>query len=164
MLLNLQEFNKSHIPLTFEWVKEKEFQRLFLIRGEVTWEKHFAYFDAILNDSQQRVYAILYDGYHIGNCGFKNIREQDGIGELWIYIGKDSLRGRGLGTQAARLLIQQGFNNLSLNRIYLHVADFNLFARKMYKNLGFIEVTMEEKNEEWDGRGYEIIHMELNRE
>ena len=46
-------------------------------------------------------------------------------------------RGRGLGTEATRLIISHGFGYLGLHRISLEVYAFNPRARHVYEKTGF---------------------------
>lgn len=161
--VTLNPFGKEHIEQTFAWVSNPVLRKLFLMRGEVTWEGHFAYFERVLTDPAQRVYAVIADGRHAGNCGFKNLATNKGEGELWIYLGDPATRGRGIGLVATRLLVEEGFDNLGLGLIYLHVADFNMAARQVYRKLGFIEVPLKETGDGWGDRGCEIIRMELRK-
>ncbi|MEU4314169.1 GNAT family protein [Nocardia sp. NPDC024068] len=46
-------------------------------------------------------------------------------------------RGRGLGTEATRLLVGYGFERLGLHRISLEVYAFNPRARRVYEKVGF---------------------------
>ena len=48
-------------------------------------------------------------------------------------------RGRGLGTEAIRLVIGYGFEQLGMHRISLEVYAFNPRARHVYEKVGFVE-------------------------
>lgn len=58
------------------------------------------------------------------SCGFR------------ILIGPAG-RGRGLGTDATRLIVGYGFERLGLHRISLEVYSFNPRARRVYEKAGF---------------------------
>ena len=47
-------------------------------------------------------------------------------------------RDRGLGTEATRLLVGYGFEQLGLDRIELEVYAFNPRARRAYEKVGFV--------------------------
>jgi RimJ/RimL family protein N-acetyltransferase len=47
-------------------------------------------------------------------------------------------RGRGLGTEAARLILGYGFEVLGLHRIDLGVFAFNPRAQHVYEKVGFV--------------------------
>lgn len=157
----LMPFTRDHIEKTYEWVADPDFQRLFLMREQPTWEGHKAYFDRVLADPSQRVLAILHDNAHVGNCGLKNIvREKEG--ELWLYVGEASMRRKNIGRSAAELLMHYGFEALKLEMIYVHFADFNVGARHLYERLGFKQVPLRESTD-WVNRQCEIIRMEAPR-
>ncbi|MGW4120676.1 GNAT family N-acetyltransferase [Nocardia sp. NPDC004711] len=59
-----------------------------------------------------------------GSCNFR------------ILIGPDG-QGRGLGTEATRLIVGYGFEKLGLHRISLEVYAFNPRARRAYEKAGF---------------------------
>lgn len=157
--VELKLFSSDHVEQTFSWVSNPALQRDFMIRGEVTWDGHQAYFARVLADPNQRVYAICIDGRHVGNCGFKDIDRDAGVAELWIYIGDPSTRGCGIGAMAIRSLVDEGRATLSLHRILVHVAESNEPARKLYAQAGF--VVAGEGGPEWQERGIRILRMAL---
>lgn len=159
----LVPFTKAHVELTFQWVIDPELRRLFLMRGEPTWDKHKAYFENVLNDRTQRVYAVLNEGRHVGNGGIKNIIDGREEVELWVYVGVSSMRGKGIGRYATSLLIQAAFMDLKMRAVYIHVAAFNDAALKMYAGVGFSVVSGQDIPEEWRDRQHEIVRMRLQR-
>lgn len=162
MLVILEDFAESHIKKTFEWVCDPDLQRDFLIRGKPTKEIHQQYFKNILSDATQQVFAISVKGAHVGNCGLKNISEENA--ELWIYIGEVRYRKKGFGKEATSLLLRKGFGVLGLKQVYVHVAEFNTNARRLYEQLGFKETSLLNGSKTWTSRGCKIIRMELKRE
>ncbi|MGW5670386.1 GNAT family N-acetyltransferase [Micromonospora sp. NPDC003776] len=62
-------------------------------------------------------------------------------------------RGRGLGTEAVRLIVGYGFEQLGLHRIALEVFAFNPRARRVYEKVGFVaEGTLREVLRDGDDR------------
>lgn len=159
MEIRLENFEKKNIELTFDWIQDKEFRHLFLMNGDPVWENHVRYFETILEDITQKVFAIYADDNHIGNCGFKNITGTEA--ELWIYIGDKAYKSKGFGKTACQKLIEKGKNEFKFNKIYLHVAGFNTVARNMYNNLDFVEIELDEASKKiWGEKNIEIIKME----
>ena len=163
MDVSLTPLTEEHISKTFSWVQDPELQKLFLMRGKVTWSGHKDYFRKVLRDSTQRIYAILAAGVHIGNCGLKHLSLSKKEGELWIYIGESSMRNKGIGQKAVQLLLYKGFEVLGLERVCLHVADSNVVARRFYEKIGFCEIEIPPESDEWSKSGCRVISMELNR-
>jgi RimJ/RimL family protein N-acetyltransferase len=69
---------------------------------------------------------VVLNDWSEGNqsCGFR------------IWLGPDG-QGRGLGTEATRLIVGYGFGHLGLHRISLEVYSFNPRARRAYESAGF---------------------------
>lgn len=162
--VSLVPFTWEHVRLTFDWIRDPDFRHLFLMRGQSTWNGHQAYFKRVLADSTQRVFAILVDGLHVGNCGLKNLDSERKTGELWIYVGDPSTRGKRIGRLATELLLREASERLGLMMIYLNVADFNIVARRLYEQLGFVEVPWQGNTGEWTDHVCKIIRMELRRD
>jgi RimJ/RimL family protein N-acetyltransferase len=83
------------------------------------------------------VICLLADDRRIGSVNLRNLDRENGSAELAIVITDKSLQGRGLGTDALNCLVDFGFGELRLERIYLHVFDFNVRARRSYEKAGF---------------------------
>jgi RimJ/RimL family protein N-acetyltransferase len=159
----LVPFRQSHIAATYQWIQSPKLRRDFLLQGEITWEGHLRYFERLLSDPTQAIYAICFDGSHVGNCGFKHIDRERRRGELWIYLGSYDHHGKGIGRDATAALLDKGFGELSLEVIYLHVAQFNQKAAALYERSGFA-VTPCDGCGEWGERSTTILHMELTRD
>ena len=52
-------------------------------------------------------------------------------------VTEKASQGRGLGTDALNCLVDFGFGELRLERIYLHVFDYNARAQRSYEKAGF---------------------------
>jgi len=161
--IRLIPLTQFHVEKTFIWIQNPEFRRLFLMRGEVSWQAHQEYFRKVLNDPSQIWYAIIVHDSHIGNCGISILSREKKECTFWVYIGDTSLRGKRIGTAATRLLIEKAFNVFEMSHIIIHVAAFNDQATRMYKTLGFTEIPLGNE-EEWLNRGCEIIKMVLARD
>ncbi len=161
--ITLIPFTEAHIEKTYTWITNADLQRLFLVRGQPTWEGHIAYFKQVLSDRSQCVFAIMYESEHCGNCGLKNIIfNQDA--ELWLYIGESHLRGNHIGKKVIEILTHEAFEVLNLNMVYVHFGDFNNVARHLYEYFGFKQVPLRESNnKQWQNRKCKIIRMELKR-
>lgn len=81
--------------------------------------------------------CLLEDDRRIGTVNLRNLDRENGSAELAIVIGEKALQGQGLGTDALNCLVDFGFGELRLERIYLHVFDYNLRATRSYENAGF---------------------------
>jgi diamine N-acetyltransferase len=97
----------------------------------------------------------------IGVTSLTEIDPSAGRATFRILIGNAADRGRGLGREAARLVLDHGFRTLGLRTIALHVFDFNTSARRLYEALGFREVRRGARRTLPGGRLGRTIIMEL---
>lgn len=99
------------------------------------------YYENVIQSRANLVLAIcdkLSDS-HIGNIALENINTTDRSAELAILIGDKKYWGKGIGTEAAGLIIGHGFKELNLHRIYCGTSEDNTGMQKLASSLGFVE-------------------------
>jgi len=101
----------------------------------------------------KKFFTICEDTKPIGFMGLSNISKANRNADLFIAIGEDGYRGRGIGKIAMEWLIDYGFNKLNLHKINLGVIKDNKQAIILYRALGFI-VEGEMKDEVFFGGRY----------
>lgn len=72
-------------------------------------------------------------------------------------------RGRGLGTEAARLIIGYGFETIGFHRISLSVFRFNPRARRAYEKVGFRSEGVLRQSFRFDGEWFDDELMAILR-
>lgn len=70
-------------------------------------------------------------------------------------------RGRGLGTEAARLILGYGFEAIGLHRIGLDVFAFNPRAQRVYEKVGFVVEGVKRDAFRFDGEYVDEIWMSI---
>ena len=84
--------------------------------------------------------AIEDDGNKpIGEVGLANIGPKDHNASFGIVIGEKDYWSKGYGTEAARLIVNYGFEQLNLHRISSGVVSFNERSARMHLSVGFKE-------------------------
>lgn len=74
---------------------------------------------------------------YVGEVVFNDYDPKNHSVNYRIAVGEKG-RGRGLGTEATKLMVDYGFTELNLNRISLEVFEFNKRARYVYSSCGFV--------------------------
>ena len=82
--------------------------------------------------------CLLEDGRPIGRVGLFEIDRLNGSAALGIEIGERDLWGKGYGTDAVDALLDFGFGELRLERIWLGTAANNVRAQRSYEKSGFV--------------------------
>ena len=94
--------------------------------------------DELLDDPQNTIGMVaLPDGRPVGLVAFLQLEPEQGRAELRKLIGDPTLRGRGLGTEAARLWVGHGIHGLGLRKIFLYTLGTNRDNIRLNKRLGF---------------------------
>ncbi len=92
-------------------------------------------------------FIIEHAGRAIGECWLQEMNMPrvlerypgKDLRRIDIAIGERSLWGRGLGTEALRLLVDFGFERERCHAIFgCGVADYNPRSRRMFEKLGFV--------------------------
>jgi diamine N-acetyltransferase len=153
--VELAALRPADSPLLYEWINDRELVTLSAPFRSVPPAEHDAWFGQVQRRSDTRIFGIRLSGDDrlVGSCQLRDIHLVHRSAELQIRIGAADARGHGVGTEATRLLLAFGFEELDLHRIYLHVFASNTRARRLYERAGFrIEGTLREAayvEEEW---------------
>ena len=122
----------------FGYTKNQALQFLEKSRknGDIVWAI-MAKFIFLTQDHKESRNIINYDkGIHIGNISLQDIHWIDRRAEFAGVIGEKEYWGKGIGTEAVRLLFAHGFDKLNLNRIWLGTAASNRGMRTIAERLG----------------------------
>jgi len=121
------------------WFNDPEVTK-YNSHGERTYTKEMAeeYIELVTNSSSHQVFAIIEKASqkHIGNISLQAINTKARNAEFAILIGEPSVYGKGIGEEAGRLLLDYGFNELDLHRIYCGTSSSNLGMQKLAGKLG----------------------------
>ena len=74
----------------------------------------------------------------IGTCALSQMDADNGSAMFHITVGEKDAWGRGLGTEATRLMVDHAFGTLKLHRVSLSVFEFNKRAIRAYAACGFV--------------------------
>jgi RimJ/RimL family protein N-acetyltransferase len=80
-----------------------------------------------------------------------------------IALGDKAVWGRGYGTEATGLVLRYAFETLNLNRVWLHVFEYNERARRVYEKVGFVHEGRLRQDTYRDGRYWDAFCMGILR-
>ena len=83
-------------------------------------------------------FAVTRDGAVIGEAVLRRIDPDRKDCELSIHLQNDAVKGRGFGTQAEKLALEQAFGVLGLRRVRAEVLPKNTRSRHVLEKLGFV--------------------------
>ncbi len=94
------------------------------------------YFD-INSVSDRRMFAILTDGQIVGECKLKYIDMDKRECSMGIHLRDDSVKEKGYGTQAERLILQYAFEELGMIAVNADAAQKNTRSQHVLEKVGF---------------------------
>lgn len=103
-------------------------------------------------------------GKVVGCCGLYAIQWICRRADFRIIIGDADAWNKGIGSEAARLMVAYGFDKLNLETIYLGVNTENEGAIKSYEKAGFVREGVRRKLIYRNGRYYDALMMSVLRE
>ena len=120
----------------FRLANDKETALLSSHWEPVGWDTRCTWFDERVNNHDFLVMVIAPEGKFLGHIDLKRIDHQHNHAELAIVMTKEE-RGKGIGTQALKEMVEIGFETLGLKKIYLYTRTDNLSAIKAFSKAGF---------------------------
>lgn len=111
-------------------------------------------------DTARRQWVIELGGRVIGVAFLYAISpEADRRARFAIGMFSPDFIGRGLGSEATRLVLGHAFTDLGLHRVDLRVLAENEIARRAYRRCGFVEEGRERESCWLDGRWHDDVLM-----
>lgn len=158
----LRPLDSRHSIHTRNWANDPSLAQLLDRAWPVSDTEHEKWFLSLSERKDCLYFAIetLKDDKHVGNVWLWGIDCRHRKAELRVVIGETDC-GRGLGTDAIRLLCAYGFERLNLHKIYAYVLGINPRARRAFEKAGFsIEGTL--KEDRWTGDRYSDVYLLAN--
>jgi RimJ/RimL family protein N-acetyltransferase len=132
-------------------------------------EKADKWFDEIQDvqmNKHIRLGVFLSDGTVIGDVALQDIDWRNRSCTIGLGISKIKDRCKGYGTEAVKLILEYGFNNIGLERISANTLEQNKAAQRVLEKLGFTLEGTEGKavyfaGKKWDRLNYAILKEEF---
>lgn len=154
------------------------YQKLFTAEGHMEWLRkqvepgHVAQFIICVENGQRRGDGCSPGGIktstetgdrEIGSVYLRDIDRERETAEYGVFIGEEDALGCGYGVQAAKLMLQYGFETLHLESIFLRVLEDNAGARKSYEKAGFQRIENRRESVQLEQGVRYVLFMEVKR-
>lgn len=157
----LEPIKKSDTPLIVAWRNNENVRKNFIFQETFTEEMHNHWLNTKVASGQvvQFIIRLKKSNEAIGSVYFRDIDYQKKEAEYGIFIGEDAQRGKGYGSEAAKLALEYAFLKLKLNSVFLRVFADNPAAIHSYQSAGFVETEYQKNAVEQDGVYRDLIFM-----
>lgn len=138
-IIYLKPLNERNATQEYcNWLCDKEVNKYIITKGatvsqlkeyikEQNQKSDCLFLGIFAKDSQE----------HIGNIKLELINFKTKKATIGILVGNKNYWGRGIATEAIKLMVDYGFNNLALGEINLEVCTENKAAIRVYEKVGF---------------------------
>ena len=138
----LRAQERSDVPIFVRWFNDSETLSFLSMRAPMSVPMEEAWFNHMVEQQGKDAYHFtmcrLEDDKPIGTLGLFQVDTVNGNAGIGISIGEKQLWGQGYGTDAMFALLDFGFGQLRLERMWLEVYDFNDRGRRSYEKCGFV--------------------------
>ena len=135
--INLREIEEKDIEIVRTWRNRN--RMWFFNKNLISKQQQEQWYSEYKNRNSGKFFIIeLKNKLPIGTVSLYNIDSTVKEAELGrVLIGEEKFHGRGYMTEAIFTLSKFGFENLMLNRIYLHTFVDNKKATNLFEKCGF---------------------------
>jgi RimJ/RimL family protein N-acetyltransferase len=160
-LVGLRAVEKEDLPYLRDWRNQTDFRRNFREVRELSLNDQEKWLDSLAatrNINFMFTIVRLEDNHPIGACGLLYTNWINRSADFSFYVGEQGYYVDTLGysKEAAQLLIDYGFNNLNLNKIWMELYEFDtrkidFFTREFnFKQDGLLRQNCFEDGKYWD--------------
>jgi RimJ/RimL family protein N-acetyltransferase len=165
--VRIRAIEKRDIAEIMKWINDPEVKSNLLMRYPVSQYQEEKWIETALGTDNQRnkTFALeTKDGVYLGGIGLHKIDWENSNAEVGIVIGKKEYWNKGYGTDAMLAILDFGFNQMNLHRIYLRVFEFNQRGIRSYEKCGFKKEGILRHDRYREGRYYDTIMMGILKE
>lgn len=163
--INIRVITQQDTDYILQWRNAHSVIEHFVYRKPLTREEHLHWLETQVATGKVAQFIIeeVEDKNPIGSVYLRDIDKIHQKAEFGIFIGDDTSRGKGYGTQATFLILQYAFEQLGLNKVTLRVFAENERAIHCYKKVGFIEDGRFRDDVCIDGKFHDMVFMSILR-
>lgn len=120
-----------------------------------------------MNNSENNVLFAIVDkesDTHIGNIKLGNIHPIHKYADIGLLIGDKNYWGRGIATNAIKLVSEFAFDELNLRKVLAGVYENNIGSIKAFEKCGFKKAYVKKDNYYFEGKFIDAFVFELYNE
>lgn len=162
-LIALGPHRRDLLPTYLRWINDFGTQRnLGMPVRSHTFEAEERWYDNLVAASDEVAFTIYERATWrpVGTTALHHIDYRNRRAIFGIMIGEAIDRGRGFGTETARLMLDYAFTALGLHSVNLTVYEFNEAGRRAYLKAGFRESGRRRQAYLMGGRLWDVIIMD----
>lgn len=137
----LSAIDKEEMVEDAAWISDAEIGHFLGVKAPIGRDGATRFAEEFLAQVGKTIHpfgiSLLADNRRVGSAALRGHDHENGSAEVGIFLTDPRLLGQGLGTDALNCLVDHGFGELRLERIWLQVFDYNERGRRSYEKAGF---------------------------
>jgi RimJ/RimL family protein N-acetyltransferase len=161
----LRDVQRADMENKVRWFNDPQVNKTLLLEDKLDLQRTLKWFDEHARDDSRKEFIVeSKQGESIGITGLLHINRRHGTAECYCIIGEKAYWGKGIGTEVHKLLVDWGFKNLGLNKIWADIRAENIAIIKVIERLGFkVEGTLRQERI-IDGKRIDVVRIGLLRD
>ncbi|MBD8110038.1 GNAT family N-acetyltransferase [Priestia megaterium] len=152
MVTSIREFKENDIAYKVKWINDEDNNQYLHYELPLEVEKTTIWFKSLKERNDRVDYTILYNNHPVGLIGLLNIDDQKKEAEYYICLGERGFKGKGIASQATKILIEQARRLFNISRIYLYTEVNNIKAQSLFERTGFVKKQILRNHIYYNGR------------
>lgn len=137
--LYYREITEADTDMVLKWRNSDAVRANFIYQPLITREEHLNWLATKVATGRVIQFIMVEKETEtpVGSVYLQGIDKEAEKAEYGIFIGEESARGKGYGTEAATAMIQYAFEELHMHKLSLRVLEKNTQAIRSYEKAGF---------------------------
>jgi len=137
----LRPITADDTKMAVRWRNKPVVVENFIYRKEVSVKDHEEWlankvFKGLVH---QFIVCRNEDDTPLGSVYLQNFEEQHRRAESGIYLGEEQAYGKGIGTEAVKLMADYAFETLGLHKLTARVLSYNMASRRLHEKAGYVQ-------------------------
>ncbi len=170
-LISLHAVEKEDLKQLMDWRNNTQFRKYFREFNELNMAQQEEWFnEKVIKDPTTLMFSIRKNDTNelIGCCGFVYINWVHKHADLSLYIGWENayIDDEGFAKESCKILLNYGFDELSLHKVWTEIYEFDDKKYSLYKSLHFKQDGILRQNywyggQWWNSRILSILNSEF---
>jgi UDP-4-amino-4,6-dideoxy-N-acetyl-beta-L-altrosamine N-acetyltransferase len=137
----LRPITVEDTDMVLSWRNKKEVVENFIYRKPITREEHLNWLATKVDKGlvHQFIVCLNEDNRPVGSVYLQHFDEENKKAESGIFMGDESIKGKGIGTEAIVLLKNYAFETLGLHKLMARVLAYNAASLRLHEKAGYIK-------------------------
>lgn len=156
-MIELRELFPNDNDIIFSWISSSELRKMTGTRGVPNRESHMKWFEAKQNDINNIIRMIIYEGVPVGIIGTNEINTTDNNANIYLYIGNQLYRKKGIASNAINQIVEMLVNDYCCHKVTATIRSYNIPSINLFTKCGFICEGIQKEQIMYDGKYYDRL-------